>query len=93
MITSDPVAICHCRDGEPRCDLRSMSTEAYPGPGQPFTVPAVGVGQRYGVMPTIVRSYHQNCFLASFWKIHPLRNFHHIAHLSITSFLHKTDLR
>ena len=57
VISSDPVAICLCNDGEPRCDLRSMEIEAYPG--EPFTVSAVGVGQRNGVTPTIVRAYHQ----------------------------------
>ena len=56
VISSDPVAICLCKDGEPRCDLRSMSIEAYPG--EPFTVDAVGVGQRNGVTPTIVHAYH-----------------------------------
>ena len=57
VISSDPVAICLCKDGEPRCDLRSMPIEAYPG--EPFTLSAVGVGQRNGVTPTIVRAYHQ----------------------------------
>ena len=60
VISSDPVAICLCKDGEPRCDLRSMPIEAYPG--EPFTVSAVGVGQRNGVTPTIVRAYHQKIF-------------------------------
>ena len=60
VISSDPVAICLCRDGEPRCDLRSMPIEAYPG--EPFTVSAVGVGQRNGVTPTIIRAYHQKMF-------------------------------
>ena len=59
VISSDSVSIifCLCKDGEPRCDLRSMPIEAYPG--EPFTVSAVGVGQRNGVTPTIVRAYHQ----------------------------------
>lgn len=57
VISSYPVAICLCKDGEPRCDLRSIPIEAYPG--EPFTVSAVGVGQRNGVTPTIVRAYHQ----------------------------------
>ena len=60
VISSDPVSICLCKDGEPRCDLRSMPIEAYPG--EPFTVSAVGVGQRNGVTPTIVRAYHQKRF-------------------------------
>jgi len=53
-ISSDPYRVCICDDNIPQCDYVLWYTDKYPG--ALFHVQAVVVGQKYGIVPSVVRS-------------------------------------
>ena len=55
LISSNPTRVCLCTNMSiPDCSITDYSITAYPG--ETFTIPAVAVGQRFGVVPTSVQS-------------------------------------
>ena len=54
QISSTPIIVCICINSTPNCANTSVSISAYPG--QTFYISAVAVGQRLGIVPTIIRS-------------------------------------
>ena len=51
-ISSDPLYICTCEDGEPDCSVSSITRSVYPG-GR-IEVPVIAYGQRNGTTPTVI---------------------------------------
>ena len=51
-VTSNPTRICMCIDSVPVCNITEHQTEIFPG--QTFEIKAVAVGQRMGIVPSIV---------------------------------------
>ena len=54
-ISSDPLYICTCEDGEPDCSVSSITRSVYPG-GR-IEVPIIAYGQRKGPTPAVIRIY------------------------------------
>ena len=54
LISSDPLRMCLCIDTRPECSITQYNTSAYPG--TTIQLPAVAVGQRFGTVPSTVRS-------------------------------------
>ena len=53
-VTSDPIRICICIHSLPMCNVTEYRTEVFPG--ESFEIEAVAVGQRMGIVPSIVRA-------------------------------------
>lgn len=53
-MASDPVRICICVHSLLTCYVTEYQTEVFPG--EPFEIEAVAVGQRMGIVPSIVRA-------------------------------------
>ena len=51
-ISSDPLYICPCEDGEPDCSVSSITRSVYPG-GR-IEVPVIAYGQRNGTTPAVI---------------------------------------
>jgi predicted outer membrane repeat protein len=51
-IASDPTRICICRDVFPKCNQMDYPFKAFPG--QTFQIEVVAVGQRMGIVPSVV---------------------------------------
>ena len=51
-VTSNPTRICMCINSVPDCNITNYETELFPG--ETFEVEVVAVGQRRGVVPSIV---------------------------------------
>ena len=51
-ITSNPIRICICLHAVPLCNITEHRLKVYPG--QTFKIEAVAVGQRMGIVPSIV---------------------------------------
>ena len=54
LVSSNPSRVCLCTNSIPNCSRFGMNVELFPG--QTFTVEIVVVGQRFGVVPAIVRA-------------------------------------
>ena len=54
VISSNPVGVCVCDHGEPKCDVKVEYNSTFPG--STYEVSVVVVGQREGVVPAIVRA-------------------------------------
>ena len=54
VISSDPLRVCLCIDSRPKCSIIHYNVSAYPG--TTIQLPAVAVGQRFGTVPSTVRS-------------------------------------
>ena len=54
QISSTPIIVCICFNYTPNCNYTNVHISAYPG--QTFYISAVAVGQRLGIVPTIIRS-------------------------------------
>ena len=54
VIASNPLRVCLCIDSRPKCSLTRYNISAYPG--TTIQIPLVAVGQRFGTVPTTVRS-------------------------------------
>ena len=54
QISSTPIIVCICFNSTPNCANTDVKISAYPG--QTFDISAVAVGQRLGIVPTIIRS-------------------------------------
>ena len=54
QISSTPIIVCICFNSTPNCTNTNVHTSAYPG--ETFYISAVAVGQRLGIIPTIIRS-------------------------------------
>ena len=54
IIASSPFLVCLCFNHQPDCTKYGISVTVYPG--EPFSVPVVAVGQRYGSVPAVVKS-------------------------------------
>ena len=54
QISSTPIIVCICFNSTPNCTNSTVQISAYPG--QTFYISAVAVGQRLGIVPTIIRS-------------------------------------
>ena len=52
VVSSDPMVICLCENDHPNCSEKRRPVSVYPG--DVFTVSAVAVGQRDGVIPGVV---------------------------------------
>ena len=53
-VSSDPFRVCPCINNQPDCSSLSIKRETYPG--ATFLISAVGVGQRNGTVPAVVRA-------------------------------------
>ena len=53
-VSSDPFRVCPCVDNQPDCNILSIERETYPG--ATFLISAVGVGQRNGTVPAVIRA-------------------------------------
>ena len=53
-ISSNPTRVCVCSDNLPNCSITHYNVTAYPG--ETFQIPAVAVGQRFGIVPFTVHS-------------------------------------
>ena len=51
-VTSNPTCVCICINAVPACNIFKSSTSLFPG--QTFDIKAVAVGQRMGIVPSIV---------------------------------------
>ena len=54
VISSNPLRVCLCVDSKPKCSITQYNTSAYPG--TTISLPMVAVGQKFGVVPSTVRS-------------------------------------
>ena len=54
IISSEPFHICPCYYGHPNCSQSEVTVTAYPG--ESFSVSLVAVGQRYGIVPSLIQS-------------------------------------
>ena len=52
VISSDPLGVCLCENNLPHCEISSWNISLHPG--ETFTILAVAVGQRNGVVPGVV---------------------------------------
>ena len=52
VISSDPLGVCLCENNLPHCEISSWNISLHPG--ETFTISAVAVGQRNGVVPGVV---------------------------------------
>ena len=53
-VSSDPFHACACIDNQPDCSILLLKRETYPG--ATFLISAVGVGQRNGTVPAVIRA-------------------------------------
>ena len=53
-IASNPLRVCLCIDSRPECNITQYNISTYPG--TTIQLPAVAVGQRFGTVPSTVRS-------------------------------------
>ena len=53
-VSSEPVRVCICFDSKPVCNITYHTVTVYPG--QTFQMSAVGVGQMYGTVPSIIHA-------------------------------------
>ena len=56
VISSEPIRVCPCFDGHPNCSQSDITVTVYPG--ETFPVPLVAVGQRNGIVPSIIQSIY-----------------------------------
>ena len=54
VIASNPLRVCLCVDSRPECSISQYNISAYPG--TTIQTPAVAVGQRFGTVPSTIRS-------------------------------------
>ena len=54
QISSTPIIVCICSNSTPNCTNSTVQISAYSG--QTFYISVVAVGQRLGIVPTIIRS-------------------------------------
>jgi len=54
VVSSDPLRVCLCVDSKPDCSITLPNISAYPG--TTIYLPMVAVGQKFGVVPSTVRS-------------------------------------
>ena len=54
LISSNPLRVCLCIDSRPECSITQYNMSAYPG--TTVQIPAVAVGQRFGTVPSTIRS-------------------------------------
>ena len=54
VISSNSLRVCLCIDSKPKCSITQYNTSAYPG--TTISLPMVAVGQKFGVVPSTVRS-------------------------------------
>ena len=54
VISSPPIRACICKNSTPNCYITQHNVTIHPG--QTFYIPAVGVGQRFGIVPSIIYS-------------------------------------
>ena len=55
-VSSDPTRVCLCRqDNEPNCSVSHVSIEVFSG--EQFGFSLVGVGQRMGIVPTVILAH------------------------------------
>ena len=57
-ISSNAARVCICENSGPTCNITSVNIETIPG--RSFEIEAVAVGQRFGVVPAIVKAEFQN---------------------------------
>ena len=79
VISSDPLGVCLCENNLPHCEISSWNISLHPG--ETFTILAVAVGQRNGVVPGVVvaefintSSIHTHELLDSFQKFQAAGN-------------------
>ena len=53
-VSSGPVRVCICSDSKPVCNITYHTVKVYPG--ETFQISAVGVGQMYGTVPSIIHA-------------------------------------
>ena len=58
-ISSDPYQVCFCNNSKPLCGIQKF-WHMYTYPGAQFHVQAVVVGQKFGIVPGVVRATLQN---------------------------------
>ena len=54
-VSSDPFRVCLCENNHPNCSKSIKTLSVYPG--ETFQVSLVAVGQREGIVPSVVRTY------------------------------------
>ena len=58
LVSSDPVRVCICEESYPNCNITELEVKLFPG--QTLTLSAVAVGQRSGIVPSIVQAFFEN---------------------------------
>ena len=58
MVTSNPTRICMCTNSSQACNI--MEYTKYVFPGQPFSIEAMTIGQRLGIVPSLVTVITRN---------------------------------
>ena len=58
VVSSHPIVICLCENEYPNCTIKQMQASAFPG--ETFSVYAVAVGQRNGVVPGVANAVFTN---------------------------------
>ena len=56
-VASDPFQVCLCKDEVINCNPSELDRQMQVYPGQQFKLPVVATGQRYGIVPTIIRAF------------------------------------
>ena len=54
VISSEPFQVCPCHDGHANCSQSVVTVTAYPG--ETFSLSVVAVGQRNGIVPSLIQS-------------------------------------
>ena len=58
VVSSNPKRLCVCMNSQPDCNITDMQIEYIPG--QSYSVSAVAVGQRFGIVPSTVQAQFVN---------------------------------
>ena len=66
-VSSDPLQLCICESGQPRCNISSISKQAYPG--ETLTVPVIALGQRKSSTIAVIRTQLESQSKISFQNL------------------------
>ena len=75
-VSSNPTRVCVCINDHPDCNITDYNVTAYPG--ETFQLPAVAVGQRFGMVPALVHAWFTSVNPDSPPEIEPSQRTQHI---------------
>lgn len=58
LVPSDLIRVCMCVESTPNCTITELSVHLFPG--QTYGLSAVAVGQRFGIVPSIIQAQFNN---------------------------------